>query len=127
MLLEIDSRSEEPIYRQISDQIILGIARGDLQVNEQLPSVRQLADELGVNMMTIAKAYTFLKEAGYLITDRRKGTTVRLPENYREETQQDYQNQLAVLLAQAVLHHRSEKQILADVHHYLKEFTEGRD
>ncbi|MGX7133001.1 MULTISPECIES: GntR family transcriptional regulator [Enterococcus] len=127
MLLEIDSRSEEPIYRQISDQIILGIARGDLQVNEQLPSVRQLADELGVNMMTIAKAYTFLKEAGYLITDRRKGTTVRLPENYREETQQDYQNQLAVLLAQAVLHHRSEKQILADVQYYLKEFTEGRD
>lgn len=76
MILEIDPHSEEPIYLQLRKQIIIGIARGELQPNEQLPTVRQFADELGVNTMTVSKGYQLLREEGYLITDRRKGTLV---------------------------------------------------
>ena len=53
MLLEIDEQSEQPIYQQLIDQIIVGIAKGELVPNESLPSIRQLADEIGVNMMTV--------------------------------------------------------------------------
>ena len=76
MILEIDPHSEEPIYLQLRKQIIIGIARGELKPNEQLPTVRQFADELGVNTMTVSKGYQQLREEGYLITDRRKGTLV---------------------------------------------------
>ncbi|WP_122645464.1 GntR family transcriptional regulator [Enterococcus mediterraneensis] len=124
MLLEIDSRSEEPIYRQLSNQIIIGIAKGQLKEDEQLPSVRQLADELGVNMMTISKAYNLLKDAGYLVTDRRHGTTVRLPDKYTETEEKQYQDQLTLLLAQAALHQRKPQQILEDVRRQLKEYEE---
>ena len=85
MLLEINTRSEIPIYQQLSEQIIMGIATGELALGESLPTVRQLADELGVNTMTISKSYNQLKEAGYLITDRRKGTIVTRPDAYHEK------------------------------------------
>ncbi|MGE9641511.1 GntR family transcriptional regulator, partial [Escherichia coli] len=67
MLLEIDEQSEQPIYQQLIDQIIVGIAKGELAPNESLPSIRQLADEIGVNMMTVSKAYNKLKQSGYIV------------------------------------------------------------
>ena len=67
MLLEIDEQSEQPIYQQLIDQIIVGIAKGELVPNESLPSIRQLADEIGVNMMTVSKAYNKLKQSGYIL------------------------------------------------------------
>lgn len=76
MLLEIDEQSEQPIYQQLIDQIIVGIAKGELVPNESLPSIRQLANEIGVNMMTVSKAYNKLKQSGYIVTDRRNGTKI---------------------------------------------------
>lgn len=122
MLLEIDSTAEVPIYQQLYDQIVLGIATGHLQPGEQLPSVRQLAAELGINAMTISKAYNFLKEQGYLVTDRRKGTTVSLPPPYQDNDLAAYRQQLRLVLADARLHQRSEEQLLADVQQLLTEF-----
>lgn len=101
MLLEIDTRSETPIYQQLCDQIILGIARQELAIGEMLPTVRQLADELGVNTMTISKAYNLLKDAGYLVTDRRKGSIVTQPPPFKESGRQDWEQRLALLLAEA--------------------------
>lgn len=76
MLLQLDFNSERPIYQQIRDQIVVGIAQGVLSPGEKLPTVRALADEAGVNMMTVSKAYQLLKQEGYIITDRRSGTVV---------------------------------------------------
>ena len=76
MLLHLDFNSERPIYQQIRDQIVVGIARGQLAPGEKLPTVRALADEAGVNMMTVSKAYQLLKQEGYITTDRRSGTVV---------------------------------------------------
>jgi len=76
MLLQLDFNSERPIYQQIRDQIVVGIAQGVLSPGEKLPTVRSLADEAGVNMMTVSKAYQLLKQEGYITTDRRSGTVV---------------------------------------------------
>ena len=78
MLLRLDFRSEVPIYQQIRNQIVLGIAGGQLRDGERLPTVRALAEEIGVNMMTVSKAYQLLKQEGYLQTDRRSGAVVQV-------------------------------------------------
>lgn len=80
MLLHLDFGSEIPIYQQIRNQIVLGIAAGRLRDGERLPAVRALADECGVNVMTVSKAYQLLKSEGYLRTDRRSGTVVCRPD-----------------------------------------------
>ena len=76
MLMQLDFTSDVPIYRQIHDQIVMGIAEGALQAGEKLPTVRALANEAGVNVMTINKAYQVLKQEGHITTDRRGGTVV---------------------------------------------------
>ena len=76
MLLHLDFGSDIPIYQQIRDQIVVGIAGGQLRPGERLPTVRALAEESGVNTMTVSKAYQLLKQEGYLQTDRRSGTVV---------------------------------------------------
>ncbi|HIX70651.1 MULTISPECIES: GntR family transcriptional regulator [Enterococcus] len=111
MLLEIDTRSETPIYQQLRDQIILGIASNQLAEGELLPTVRQLADELGVNTMTISKAYNLLKEEGYLVTDRRKGSLVTLPGSYHPSQSTAFKQRLALLLAEAKAHQVSQAEI----------------
>lgn len=108
MIIEIDSRSEEPIYMQLRKQIIIGIARGELKPNEQLPTVRQFADELGVNTMTVSKGYQQLREEGYLITDRRKGTLVASLPVTSKKTDEE---QLTLVLAELYLSEPDEKAI----------------
>jgi len=76
MILRIDFNSSEAIYMQLRNQIIIGIAQEQIKNGESLPSVRQLADELGVNMHTVNKAYALLRNDGYLKLDRRKGAVV---------------------------------------------------
>lgn len=83
MLLTFDFTSDIPLYLQLRNQIVIGIAQGKLCPGEKLPTVRALAEESGINMMTVSKAYQLLKQEGYLCTDRRSGTTVA----YKKETQ----------------------------------------
>ena len=80
MLLKLDFSNDIPIYQQIRNQIVAALAAGDLLPGEKLPTIRALAEETGVNMMTVSKAYQLLKTEGYITTGRRDGTMVRLPE-----------------------------------------------
>ncbi len=82
MLLKIDFESEMPIYEQLRRQIIIGIATGEMSLGEELPSVRQLGGDIGINLHTVNKTYNILKTEGYLIIDRRKGAMIKdsLPE-----------------------------------------------
>ncbi|MDR2977808.1 MAG: GntR family transcriptional regulator [Streptococcaceae bacterium] len=75
-MMEIDFIASTPIYQQIRDQIILALASGDLQFGDELPSVRSMSDEIGVNSMTVSKAYQLLKDDGIAEGDRRKGTKI---------------------------------------------------
>lgn len=78
MVLAIDDSSDIPIYQQLRNQIVLGISDGRLRPGEQLPTVRALAEEIGVNAMTVNRAYQVLKQEGYIVTDRRNGAKVRM-------------------------------------------------
>lgn len=80
MLLRLDYSGGTPIYQQIRDQIVTAIASGEWKPGERLPTVRALAEEAGINMMTASKAYQLLKAEGYIVTGRRGGAVVRLPE-----------------------------------------------
>ncbi len=76
MFFRIDLNSEETLYSQLSNQIKYGIAKGYLKPGEDLPSVRRLASELGINLHTVAKAYSRLKEEGIIIINRSRGVKV---------------------------------------------------
>ena len=82
MFLEIEMTSEVPIYEQLKLRIIEGIAQGTLVPGEELPSVRQLAADLSVNMHTVAKAYGQLKDKGFLSVHRTRGAVVNQPSQY---------------------------------------------
>ena len=78
MFVSIDFNSDEAIYLQLCNQIILGIVMEEFHEGDVLPSVRQLADNIGINMHTVNKAYTVLKQEGFVKIDRRKGAVISL-------------------------------------------------
>lgn len=87
MLLRLDFSGDAPIYQQIRDQVVAAIASGELRPGERLPTIRALAEECGINMMTASKAYQLLKAEGYITTGRRDGAVVRLqPGDVKPET-----------------------------------------
>ena len=77
MIIKIDFESEEAIYIQLRNQIIMGIATDRIREGDSLPSVRQLAENIGINMHTVNKAYAVLKQEGYIKLDRRRGAVDR--------------------------------------------------
>ena len=76
IIIEIDTLLQTPIYEQLRDQVVLGIAAKKLVPGEALPSVRNLAADLGINFHTVNKAYSTLCEEGYIVMDRRQGAVV---------------------------------------------------
>ncbi len=76
MTIRLDTASEIPIYLQLRNEIVKGIGRGELKTGDSLPTVRQMATDIGVNPMTVNKSYTLLKQEGFLQIDRRQGAVV---------------------------------------------------
>lgn len=76
MIIQLNMTGSEPLYLQLRNQIVIGIGRGELALGEKLPTIRQLAQETGINAMTINKAYALLKSEGYIEIDRRHGARV---------------------------------------------------
>ena len=79
MLITIDSDSKEPLYTQIRNQVVAGIALGELAPGMQLPSVRSLASDLGINLHTVNKAYAVLRDEGYIRMKGRSGAFIAEP------------------------------------------------
>src|SRR5204862_3349308 len=75
-LFRLDSSSGVPFYRQIIDHVLLAVADGRLKVGSQLPTVRQLAVDLSVNLNTVAKAYREMEIRGVVETQQGTGTFV---------------------------------------------------
>ncbi len=110
--IQIDFQSGEAIYLQLRNQIIIAIAKEELQEGEALPSVRQLAECLGVNMHTVNKAYSLLKQDGYLQLDRRKGAvvSVSVPCDKQLEVQAIYES-MEMIVAEAICKNISKEDI----------------
>ena len=112
MYLEIDFNSDEAFYVQICNQIIIGIATSRLQEGDALPSVRQLAGEIGINMHTVNKAYTVLKQEGYVKVDRRKGAVIAIDVD-KMRAMEDMKKELRVLLARGSCKNISRQEVHA--------------
>ena len=100
MFIEIDFNSSEALYIQLRNQIIMGIATSTIQEGDTLPSVRQLAENIGINMHTVNKAYAVLRQEGFLQLDRRKGAVIEIDVN-KLQAVEEMREQLRVLLAKA--------------------------
>ena len=98
--IQIDFNSDEAIYIQLRNQIILGIATSRIQEGDTLPSVRQLADNIGINMHTVNKAYSVLRQEGLLSIDRRKGAVISIDAD-KLYAMQELREDLQVILAKA--------------------------
>ena len=110
MFIEIDFNSEEAFYIQLRNQIIIGIATNQFQEGDTLPSVRQLADSVGINMHTVNKAYSVLKQEGFIRLDRRKGAVIALDAN-KLHAMEELQENLRVVLARAVCKGVAEEEV----------------
>ena len=98
MLIEVDFDSDEAIYVQLCNQIILGIATSVIHEGDSLPSVRQLANTIGVNMHTVNKAYSVLKQEGYISLDKRRGAVIALDID-KIEQMEEMRRELRIVLA----------------------------
>lgn len=98
MMIEIDFSSDEAIYIQLTNQIIMGIATARLREGDTLPSVRQLADTIGINMHTVNKAYSLLRQEGFVTIDRRRGAVISIDVNKRK-AMEELKGNLMVALA----------------------------
>ncbi|MGB8454577.1 MAG: GntR family transcriptional regulator [Anaerocolumna sp.] len=101
MIVTIDFNSDEAFYIQLRNQIIFGIANAEFREGDNLPSVRELAEDIGINMHTVNKAYTMLKQEGYVKLDRRKGTVIAISAD-KYKAIEELMSDMKVILAKAV-------------------------
>lgn len=125
MIIELDMQSEVPIYTQLVNQIIEGIASGRLQLGEPLPSVRSLAADIGVNLHTVNKAYTLLKQDGFIQVHRQKGVVIH-PDGMPPVTAEysaKQREELKPIVAEAICRGMSKEELLQIVELIHEEIT----
>lgn len=121
MFFGIDFNSDEAIYIQLRNQIIYRIAMSEIQEGDNLPSVRELADNIGINMHTVNKAYTILKQEGYLKLDRRRGAIIAIDVD-KLKAMEELRNELRVIMAKAICHNISCEEAKGIVEQVFDEF-----
>ena len=121
MIIELINTSDTPIYVQLRNQIVLGIGRGELKVGDHLPTVRQMAEDAGINMMTVNKAYNVLKQEGFITLDKRRGAVIALDEN-KIRAVEEMRQQLQIVLAKACCRAISREEIHELVDEILDEY-----
>lgn len=113
MLLSLNFSSDIPIYQQIRNQIIIAISNDTLVAGDSLPTIRSLADQLGINMMTVNKSYQLLKQEGYITADRRNGAKVSARNTSTNEIPTALKDDLQLLISQFNIQGISKEQFLA--------------
>ncbi len=121
-MIKIDFQSDEALYIQLRNQIILGIATSTLREGDVLPSVRQLAEDIGINMHTVNKAYSVLRQEGFVTIDLRRGAIVSLDVD-KLQALDEMQKNLRVLLAKG----RCKNITRQEIHDMVDEIFDGYD
>ncbi len=122
MFVEIDFNSDEAIYIQLMNQIIMGIAMDQIREGDTLPSVRQLADNIGINMHTVNKAYTVLKQKGFLKVDRRKGAVICIDID-KYQAVEELKRDMSILLAKAACKNISKEDVYKLIDEIYKDYN----
>lgn len=98
--IEMDFNSDEALYLQLRNQIVMEIAASRLREGDTLPSVRELADRIGINMHTVNKAYSMLRQEGFVKLDRRKGSVIAIDID-RMNALEEMRRSMQLILAKA--------------------------
>ncbi|MBR0383033.1 MAG: GntR family transcriptional regulator [Eubacterium sp.] len=102
MIIQLDFDSPEAIYIQLRNQIVMLIAQSQLRDGDSLPSVRNMAVRLGVNMHTVNKAYAMLRQEGFLTLDRRNGAVISVRAEDKQREIGKINKNMQLLVAQAI-------------------------
>ncbi|MCL1631674.1 GntR family transcriptional regulator [Sporolactobacillus sp. CPB3-1] len=126
MLLQIDFASDRPIYMQIRDSIVTGIASGTLKDGDSLPSVRTLGTEIGVNLHTVNKAYQLLQSEGFIEIQRRRGTFIKADSTAKNAADflEKYGKTLKIIVSEAVTR-RVDRAVLHQMIDHMYDELEG--
>ena len=127
MILSIDFNSDEALYIQLRNQIIIGIATGRIREGDSLPSVRQLADNISINMHTVNKAYSVLKQEGFVKLDRRKGAIVSLDVD-KQRVLEEMKEEIAVAMAKGIckgIRREEVHQLVDEIYELFANWEEG--
>ncbi|WP_077617001.1 GntR family transcriptional regulator [Bacillus sinesaloumensis] len=103
MIIQIEPESDIPIYQQITNQIIEGIAIGSLQPGESLPSVRAFAADLGINMHTVNKSYHQLEKKGIIRIVPKSGAIISSPQDFNESSLYRLKEDYKLLIAESIV------------------------
>ena len=122
MYIEIDFNSDEAIYMQLRNQIIMGIATSEIREGDTLPSVRQLAQTVGINMHTVNKAYAVLRQEGFVQLDRRNGAVIAIDID-KLKAVAEMKEQLRIVLAQGCCKNISKEEVHGLVDEIFEEYS----
>ncbi|WP_099364355.1 GntR family transcriptional regulator [Fredinandcohnia onubensis] len=111
MLIRIESESDIPIYQQITNQIIEGIAIGSIQPGDSLPSVRTFAADLGINMHTVNKSYHQLEKKGIIRIVPKSGAVISSPQDFNDSSFDNLKENYKLLIAESIVVGMSDEQI----------------
>lgn len=109
----LDAKSGVPVYRQLVDQVLVGVGSGVLTPGDQLPTVRQLAVDLSINPNTVVRAYKELEIRGMLTTQQGTGTFITSKKIKKDEAQR--QRRLSQLLGEFLAHVSAEGYTITEV------------
>lgn len=121
MIFSVDFSSEEALYLQIKKQVIMSIATAQILEGDTLPSVRSVAENIGINMHTVNKAYTLLRQEGYITLDRRRGAVVA-PDMDKLRAMEELAKDMRVVVAKAMCKRVTGEEIHDLVNSILDEF-----
>jgi DNA-binding transcriptional regulator YhcF (GntR family) len=127
MIIKLDITGDVPIYQQIRNQIVYGVATGQLSIGERLPTVRQLAGDIGVNPMTVSKAYGLLKDEGIIVIDRRQGAKInRLPVDDKA-LNEEFNQKVKLLISEARMKGISQDEIRKHINQLIDNVYEKKE
>ncbi|MEQ2527313.1 GntR family transcriptional regulator [Robertmurraya yapensis] len=127
MIIRIEPESEVPLYLQISNQIIEGIAREHIQPGQSLPSVRTFAADLGINMHTVNKSYHHLEQKGIIRIVPKSGAIISSPQDFNEASLERLKNDYRPLIAESLVVGMSNQQIQELVTSMIEEFKSSKE
>jgi GntR family transcriptional regulator len=123
MIIRIEPESDIPIYQQITNQIIEGIARGTIQQGNSMPSVRAFAADLGVNMHTVNKSYHQLEKKGIIQIAPKSGAIIATTKDSNESFFMRLKDEYKPLIAESLVVGMSSEQILGLITTIIEDLT----
>ncbi|HDR4555891.1 MULTISPECIES: GntR family transcriptional regulator [Bacillus] len=123
MKILLSNKSKSPIYQQIIDQIILQISNKTLKVDDSLPSMRSLARDLKVSVITSKRAYEELEKAGYIYSIVGKGSFVakQIKKQRADEPSDPIREKFSTIVRESKANHLLRDELIQIINHIYEE------